>query len=128
MLNLEQWKNDANARKELDELLHKSILANAIEIVKDQGCPTTACPVNVNLIHYSALTGAWKEGYREAIDNLLQLAKTTAHKRVVMKPWTVDPKSIPEEKFTDPPEGKLVDLNEKPKTEPVLTTTPQPTP
>ena len=126
-MTLAQWRKDAQLRPALAAILSDPTMIAALQIVTDQGCPTSACPINVNLIHYSALTGAWKEGYREALDNLRNLTTTTPRDRIYQKPWTVDPKSMPQETFlegTSAPQIPTLTALQKeglqPKPEPIL--------
>lgn len=121
MLNLDQWKEDANARKELEDLFRHPTLANALEIVKQQGLAPINPPAGVDIVQFGAMMGFKRDGYFEAIANLKLLAKVTPRKSSDPKPWKVDPKSIPEEKFIDPPANKLpLPLTPEPKKEPEL--------
>jgi hypothetical protein len=105
MLTLDQWKADANARPILAELLRNPIMANALAIIAQQALEPVEPPAGVDLIQFGAKMGYKREGFFEALAKLRSLAEVTKSAQTI-KPdaaWRVDPKSMPEEKFIDPP-------------------------
>jgi hypothetical protein len=103
MLNLDQWKEDANARPALAAMLQDPILANALEIVVQQGLAPIVPPTGIDIVAYGAMMGFKRDGYMEAVANLRALAKTTKKKATLgaRDSWVVDPATVPKEVFLD---------------------------
>ena len=97
----EQWQNDANLRPALAGILADQTMILALEIVLAQGLLPVNPPPGVDLIHFGAIQAFRRDGYLEAIANLKKLALITKRKPEEKKPWTVEEKDLPQEKFAD---------------------------
>jgi hypothetical protein len=119
MLTEEQWKTDANARAEFEAHLNTPVVINAFAITEKHGlepivlAPGTV-PPGIDLIQYGAMKAFYRDGYFAALDKLRSLAKITRRESPRQKPWTVDPKSMPPEKFADDIEKEKKEAEAKP--------------
>lgn len=100
----DQWDSHPSFRKELAELLKEQSLDVALSIVRDAGLQPTPILQGVDLIQYFAINGAKRDGYFEAITNLISLSKTKPTKTPAQAAWTKPkPKSAVDDDRTSAP-------------------------
>jgi hypothetical protein len=88
-----QWYQHPSFRADLAKLLSDPVMVIALEIVKDAGAQSTNFATTAtSLMEFFALSGAKKDGYREAIINLEGLSKPKPAKPEDRKAWDTPPK------------------------------------
>lgn len=87
-LTKEQWYAHPEFHQELRAILQNKTLLAALDMVRDSGMkPTSITPGNVDLIQFFALMGAKRDGYFEALTNLVDLSKTQPVRVPEQKPF-----------------------------------------
>lgn len=81
-----QWDAHPSFRKDLQELLNHPAFQAAFGIVVAKGLETKSLPAT-DPLHWAALMGQRKEGYLEALDNLMALTEPPASKPAAVTGW-----------------------------------------
>lgn len=84
----DQWYLQPSLRQDLEEILKNPVLLTALQIVRDRGVRSTSMPSQpVDLVQFFALMGAKRDGYIEALQNLVDLTKSKPADKLMPKPW-----------------------------------------
>lgn len=85
----EQWDAHPSFRQELKELINHPAFKAAYSVVLAQGLKTRDYPqAPVDLVQWAALVGERKQGYLEALDNIMALTEPPAARIIQQKGWT----------------------------------------
>jgi hypothetical protein len=99
MTLIEQWELDPTKRPALATLLADPVLQEAIHIVKEMGFVPMAAPSQgADYLAAYAVRGAKREGYLEAISNLIELSKIKRPAPAPRKPWERTEKELEDER------------------------------
>jgi hypothetical protein len=96
MITLDQWNKLPDFRERLAVLLRDTAMVAALEVTLQKGVAPVAMPKGVDLMAFTALMGARKEGYVEALQNLQDLAELPTMIPKEEKPWKTPAERIQE--------------------------------
>lgn len=85
----EQWYNHPTFRQDLERVLADPAFLTALAMVQQKGLkPTSFAVPGVDLRDFFALMGAKRDGYFEAITNLMSLTQPKTTRPPERPPWT----------------------------------------
>ena len=88
-LTEEQWYAHPTFRQDLEVLLSNPVFLHALGIVQARGLKSSVFAPGIDLRDYFALNGAKKDGYFEALTNLVGLSnQPKAARPPDRKPWS----------------------------------------
>lgn len=87
-MNIDQWYEHPDRRRELQEVLELPCMSEAFELVTERGVPKPeVCPTEVDFMAWNALQNARREGYFAALKNIRDLSKPRASRKALPQPW-----------------------------------------